>query len=182
MTSSSIFSCLLFSFWPVGRTVAHWSSIRSFEQILWFSCTVGAFLEPVLVCVSFTHFVIIYQSEEKIKAHHLYAQAQLEWTCDWGDFITISLFSKPTLWLADLSQVFCVKCEGSDSPLLPPPAPTESGRLFNAHRPTFPFCFFPVSDVRLCTDIHTQCRRWVLKVFIFLIQVSSFFFPSTVFS
>lgn len=68
MTSFPIFSCLLFSFWPVGRTVAHWSSISSFEQLLWFFCTVGAFLEPVLVCVWFTHFVIIYQSKEENKS------------------------------------------------------------------------------------------------------------------
>lgn len=54
-----------------------------------------------------------------------------------------SLFSKPTLSLADISEVFCVKCEGRDSPVPPPPAPTESGQLFNTLCPSLSAFFFP---------------------------------------
>lgn len=72
------------------------------------------------------------------------------WTSEWGAFITLSLFSKPTLSLADISQGFCVKCEGRDSPLPPPPAPTESGQRFNALCPSF---LSAVSHIR-CQTLH----------------------------
>lgn len=101
--------------------------------------------------------------KERKRMPRLYAQELLGRTSEWGAFITLPLFSKPTLSLADISEIFCVKCEGRDSPLPPPPAPTESGRLFNTLSPPFLFAF-PISDVRLCTDIPTQCRLWVLDI------------------
>lgn len=67
----------------------------------------------------------------------------------------LPLFLKPTLSLADISEVFCVKCEGRDSPLPPPSAPTESGQLFNTLRLPSPFCSFPY-QMSVFTQIFTH--------------------------
>lgn len=87
-----------------------------------------------------------------------------------------SLFSKPTLSLADISEVFCVKCEGRDSPVPPPPAPTESGQLFNTLCPSISaFFFFPISDVRLYTVTqlfpHTAICGCVFFLVFFLVEL-----------
>lgn len=104
MTSFPFFSCLLFSFWPVGRTVAH---LILPEPQIRFCYTLDAFVGPSVGLCLFYTFSIIYQSEEKIKAHHLYAWAQLEWTCEWGDFIALPAFISHPLVGWPFSGLLC---------------------------------------------------------------------------
>lgn len=115
-------------------------------------------------------FLILNQSEERKKPTTFISKLRLI-ERDRGDFITLSLFSKPALWLADLSQVFCVKCEGNDNPLLPAAAPTEPGRLFNARRPTSLFGFFSLYQMSDFAQIFTHSAGGGC----FFFQFSAFF-------
>lgn len=144
-------------------------------SLLRFTCTVVAFLEPGLVYVPFNTFSY-HLSVRKVKKK---TSPLCLSTVSEGFHYSFPAFKAHTLVGWPFSGLLC-KMWRQDSPLLPPPAPTESGRLFNAHRPTSSF-LFSVSDVRLCTDIHTQRGRWVLKGFIYLFFNLSFsffiFFP-----
>lgn len=117
-------------------------------------------MPPLYISLAFITLNYFFLQEK----HHLYSWEWLGWTSEWGAFITLPLFSKPTLSLADISEVFCVKCEGRDSPLPPPPAPTSLASS-SIHFLLHLLLAVPISDVRLCTDIHTQCKLWVLEVF-----------------
>lgn len=82
-----------------------------------------------------------------------------------------SLFSKPTLSLADISEVFCAKCEGRDSPVPPPPAPTESGQLFNTLCPSISAFFSHIRCKTLHSYSHTLQSVGVFFSSFFLVEL-----------
>lgn len=84
----------------------------------------------------------------------LYTWEHLEWTSEWGAF-HCALFSKPTLSLADIYEIFCVKCESRDRPLPPPPATHGVWPALQYTLSTFSF-FPPVSDQTLPSYFHTM--------------------------
>lgn len=117
-----------------------------------------------IVCASFTHFFSVYPSDPFLPAREtpplcLSTVRVNKWVR--GFHYASSVF-KATLSLADISEVFCVKCEGRDSLLPPPPAPTESGQLFNTLRPPSPSCFFPyqMSDFTQIITHNAGCGCW----------------------
>lgn len=103
MTFFPFFSCLLFSLWPVGRTVAH----LILRQLICaaYSDSVGALLEPVLAYVPFTHLSV---RRWRKKPTTFMPTAQLEWTCEWGDFVTsFPLFKAHSLVGWPFSGLLC---------------------------------------------------------------------------
>lgn len=114
----------------------------------------------------------------------LYAQVRLRWTSEWGAFIRRSLFSKPTISLADISEVFCVKMWRQRQP--PPPAPTESGQLFNTLCPPLLSAFFSfpyqMSDFTQLFPHSAICGCWRFFSWIDSPCNSSFFFFKILFT
>lgn len=148
------------SYWTLGCTVEHWIFNSGLEQDSFMQSASEwdlTFLSSFIYFLSQTHLYCRLFSRVIVRAgiylpllcislafiaqnnfffwekHHLYGSVHLRWTCEWGPFITLPLFLLPTLSLVDISEVLCAKCEGKDNPLLPLPAPTESGQLSNVH-------------------------------------------------